>query len=446
MAKPQSREAGAESATPADERQFAALALQLDYLERKSPFYAEKLRAAGVAPGFRPRNAEELAGLPFTNKQEVRHSLAAAPPFGLHAAADPGDFVQVQSTSGTTGSPSYFGLTPSDRDSWSEMGARCLAAAGFRAGDLVVHSWGMGKGFAGGVPVVQMIQHLGACVVPVGAEAGAARLLTVLNDLSARTLVGTPSYVRYLGEQAPSVLGCTAAELGVRAMVVGAEPGGGIPTVRAYLQELWNATSSEVLGNSDIAPLIWGECEDRSGMHFFGHGHVLPEIVDPATGDALTVEDGTTGELVYSALTRQAAPLLRFRSGDRVEITGTECRCGRASYKLRCTGRIDDMLIVRGVNVWPSAVQDVVMGFRPDTTGAMQIVVDFEGHSTSRNLRIQVERSAAVDAAEAGPLAERLATDVRSQLAFTPAIELVDPGTLESPGAAKASLVRRVVD
>jgi phenylacetate-CoA ligase len=285
-----------------------------------------------------------------------------------------------------------------------------------------------------------MIQHLDACVVPVGAEAGAHRLLTVLADLRPRTLVGTPSFVRYLGEQASSVLGVEAHELGVEAMVVGAEPGGGIPSVRAHLQELWGATCCEVLGTSDVAPLIWGECEDRSGMHFLARDHILPELVDPVSGERVKPAVGVSAELVYTALTREAAPLLRFRSGDRVEVLGVDCPCGRTSFKLRCTGRIDDMLIVRGVNVWPSAVQDVIVAQRPHTTGAMRILVDFEGHATNGNLRLQVERGTA-----AGPdLVDVLARGIRSQLAFTPAIELVEPGTLETPGAAKLRLVERV--
>jgi phenylacetate-CoA ligase len=307
-----------------------------------------------------------------------------------------------------------------------------------------MHGWSIGRGFAGGLPVAQMIQHLGAAVVPVGAEAGAERLLTVLRDLGPSAMVGTPSFLRFLGEQARPILSMEAADLGIERLVVGAEPGGGIPSVRRQLQELWGATCCEVLGNSDVAPLIWGECHDRSGMHFLGHGHVLPELIDPKSGDPIEFETGASGELVYTALTRQAAPLLRFRSGDRVEVLGTECECGRTSPKLRCTGRLDDMLIVRGVNVWPTAVADVVAAHRPQTTGAMRILVDFEGHSTSRNLRIQIERSSAVSPTQATALAELLAQRIRSLLMFTAVVEIVAPGALEHPGAGKVRLVERV--
>jgi phenylacetate-CoA ligase len=422
--------------------QFELLGRQLEYLREASAFYRDKLCASGIADNFVPKSPGELSLLPFTTKQEIRDSLAAEPPFGRHTAAPSESFVQVQSTSGTTGSPSYFGLTASDSETWSEMGARCLTAGGVRRGAVVMHAWGMGKGFAGGVPVVQMIQHLGACVVPVGAEAGAHRLLTIIRDLAPQAIVGTPSFLRYLGEQSHAILGVAAAALGVEVLVVGAEPGGGIPSVRAHLEELWGATCCEVLGNSDVAPLIWGECHERSGMHFLGQGHVLPELIEHQTGEPVAVRLGATGELVYTALTRQAAPLLRFRSGDCVEVLGVSCPCGRSSFKIRCTGRIDDMLIVRGVNVWPSAVHDVIVAHRPETTGSMRIIVDFEGHSTNSNLRVRVERGPSLG--EDGDLAERLTRSIRSQLAFTPAIELVDTGSLETPGAAKARLVERV--
>jgi phenylacetate-CoA ligase len=230
----------------------------------------------------------------------------------------------------------------------------------------------------------------------------------------------------------------------VEHLVVGGEPGGGIPSIRACLQRSWGATCTEVLGNSDIAPLIWGECLDRSGMHFCGQDLVLAELIDPVGLQHVEPMAGASGELVYTALRRDASPLLRFRSGDRVEVLGTACGCGRSSYKIRCTGRTDDMLIVRGVNVWPTAVQDIVVAHRPATTGALRILVDFEGHATNRPLRIQVERAPDLDAAGCDALASSLAAAIRSALAFTPRIEVVAPGSVEPPGAGKVRLVERI--
>ena len=434
----------AESAEALLDRQLELLNGQLGYLLERSPFYQRKLAAAGIAAGFRAKRFEDLAELPFTIKDELRSSLERCRPLGDHLACDSGEVIQVQATSGTTGSPSYVGLTASDCDVWNELGARALRAGGFAPKDVVLHSWSLSKGFTGGVPVVKMLQHLGVRVLPIGAEAGAQRLLTVLDQQAPTGVVGTPNFLTYLGDQASDLLGRSLESSTVEHLVVGGEPGGGIPSVRAYLQESWGATCTEVLGNSDMAPLIWGECLDRSGMHFCGQDLVLVELIDPVGLQHVEPVAGATGEIVYTALRRDASPLLRFRSGDRVEVLGTECGCGRTSYKIRCTGRTDDMLIVRGVNVWPTAVQDIVVGHRPAATGAMRILVDFEGHATNRALRIQVERAPGLGAGGADSLASSVTAAIRSALAFSPKIEIVEPGSVDPPGAGKVRLVERV--
>lgn len=426
------------------DRQLEALNRQLGYLWRASEFHRRKLGAAGLTDAFQVRSWEDLAQIPFTTKQDLRQSLSEAPPLGHHLCARHEDVVQIQATSGTTGSPSYFGMTASDRDVWSEMGARCLTAGGFRAGMTVLHSWSMSKGFSGGIPVVQMLQYLGMTLLPIGAEAGAQRLLTVLKEQRVDAACGTPNFFQYLGDQAAEVIGQPLSELPVAHVVVGGEPGGGIPPIRAAIERGWGATCTEVLGNSDIAPLVWAECLERSGMHFCGQDLVLAELVDPVTDRHLEPEVGIEGELIYTALKREASPVLRFRSGDRVRVLGTECACGRTSYKIRCVGRTDDMLIVRGVNVWPTAVQEIVVGQRPATTGAMRIVVDFEGHATNERLVIHVERAPGVDEAGTLRLRDNLVKAMRSALVINPQIVIVEPGSLEPPGAAKVRLVERL--
>jgi phenylacetate-CoA ligase len=426
------------------ERQLQLLNAQLDYLWERSKFHQDKLSAAGLKRSFRVRTWEDLSQIPTTTKYDLRESLRAAPPLGQHLVADRKDLIQVQATSGTTGSPSYFGLTAQDVDTWSEMGARCLVAGGFRPEDIVMHSWSLSKGFSGGVPAVRMIQYLGCCVLPIGAEAGAHRILTVMKEQQATAAVGTPNFFTYLGDQAPELIGQSISELTVQHVVVGGEPGGGIQPIRDAIQRSWGATCTEVLGNSDIAPLVWGECLDRSGMHFCGHDMVLAELVDPITDKHIDPEPGAEGEIIYTSLRRQASPVLRFRSGDRVVVLDSECGCGRTSYKIRCVGRTDDMLIVRGVNVWPTAVQEIVVASRPLTTGAMRIVVDFEGYSTNDRLRIRVEKARGLDAEGATRLVDDLTKAIRSSLVFNPVIELVEPGALEPPGAGKVRLTERI--
>ncbi|QEC46975.1 phenylacetate--CoA ligase [Baekduia soli] len=425
-------------------RQLELFTAQLQGLRERSAFHRRRLEAAGIGPDFAARSWDDLRRVPFTEKADVRASLAADPPLGSHLGVPLDQVAQVQATSGTTGSPSYIGLTDADVQTWAQLGARAFRASGVRPADRVLHAWSMSKGFAGGVPVMHMLRTAGATILPIGAEAGVERLLVVARDLGATVVCTAPNFALYLGERAPDILGVAARDLGVRALVVGGEPGGGIPAVRERIEETWGATCREVLGNSDIATIIWAECEAGDGMHFIGHDLVLAELIDPVTGEHVEPEAGAVGEIVYSALQREASAHLRFRSRDHVEVLGTgRCSCGRTSYRLRCFGRTDDMLLVRGINVWPTAVQEIVTAFRPRTTGAMRIVADFEGHSTQRPLRVEVERAPGEGEAA---LADDLTRSIHSRLVFSADVAVLEPGTLARPGAAKVQLVHRVAD
>ncbi|MFF0454799.1 MULTISPECIES: phenylacetate--CoA ligase family protein [Nocardia] len=433
-----------EGASPADAAaiQDERLREQIAYLAARSDFYRAKFAEHKVDPE-KVRTVADLAGLPFTEKQELRDSLARTPPLGAHVAAAPSQIVQIQASSGTTGSPSYVGLTPSDIGTWSELGARALYANGFRPGDRLLHAFGMSKGFVGGLPVVQILQYMGIVDIPIGAEAGAERLLRVQADQRPDALIGTPYFLTYLAEQAPEIVGQQARDLGVRAISVGGEPGGGLPAVRQRLESLWGATAREMLGGTDIACTYWGECEAGEGMHFLSPDLMVAELIDPVTGDIVDPVEGAQGELVYTALRRQASPLLRFRTRDHVVVTGTECSCGRTGYKVRCVGRTDDMLIVRGINLFPSAVKQLVVEMEPETTGEMRIRADFEGHSTQRPLPLVVEYAAGLTPDRQVALKAAIEDRVRSALNVKTIVELVPAGTLKRPDHVKVALVER---
>ncbi|MGW4563786.1 phenylacetate--CoA ligase family protein [Streptomyces sp. NPDC004561] len=416
---------------------------QLAHLAANSAFYREKFSQHNVDV-TKVRTVEDLAGLPFTEKQELRDSLADHPPLGAHVAVDAGDIVQIQASSGTTGSPSYVGLTASDIVTWCELGARALYANGFRPGDRLLHAFGMSKGFVGGLPVVQILQYMGIVDIPIGAEAGAERLLRVQADQRPNALIGTPYFLTHLAEQAPKIVGRAARELGVRAISVGGEPGGGLPAVRDNLEALWGATAREMLGGTDIACTYWGECEAGEGMHFLSPDLMIAELIDPETGDQVAPVEGAQGELVYTALRRQASALLRFRTRDHVVVTGTDCSCGRTGYKIRCIGRTDDMLIVRGINVFPSAIKQLVLELAPSTTGEMRIRADFEGHSTQRPLPLVVEHAAGMSEEQQRELRATLEQRIRSALNVKTVVELVPDGTLKRPDHVKVALIERV--
>jgi phenylacetate-CoA ligase len=418
------------------------LRVQVAYLHLRSPFYRAKLTEAGIGPDD-IRGVSDLTKLPFTFKDEIRRSLEARHPLGDHLAADPAELVQFHASSGTTGRPSYVALTRADLADWTEIIRRSFWTVGFRPGDRVLQAFGMSRCWVGGLPLVQGLEALGASQIPAGAEPGARWLLNLIVDLEPNALAGTPGFVTYLGEQSEEVLGRPARDLAIRKIYVGGEPGGGIPSFRSHAEDLWGAEIREVMGGTDLCPVLWAECEDRTGMHFIAADSVAVEIVSLEDQSPLPIETGTVGELVYTHLKRQATPVVRFRHADIVEVTGTVCACGRTSPKVRCFGRTDDMIIVRGINVYPSAIQDIVASMRPDTTGAVKVVKESALHSTSKPLRIRVERGHLVRPADEPLLARRVEGAVYDVFRVRTQVEIVPPDTFPKPGREKVSLVEK---
>ncbi|MBI4268974.1 MAG: phenylacetate--CoA ligase family protein [Candidatus Rokubacteria bacterium] len=419
------------------------LLAQLRYVHERSAFYQRKFSAAGVDPS-KVRRLEDLETVPFTEKSELRASLGEAP-LGVHRAAPWDRIVQVQASSGTTGSPAYVGLTRRDQYVWQEMGARCLYANGVRPGHLAMHGFSVSRGFVGGLPMSQIVLHLGAVEIPIGADAGTDRILRVMADLRPQALLGTPYFAIHLAEQAPRLVGVDARSLGCAVVSVGGEPGGGIPAIREKVEAFWGASCRELCGGTDFGCAYWGECETKRGMHEMAQEFIYVELIDPVTSAVLPWTEGTTGELVYTALDRECSPLVRFRTRDHAVVTGLGCACGRTAPTIRVFGRTDDMLIVKGINVFPSAVRDVVTGFEPRTTGNLRIVADFAGHTTQRPLRIKVEHGPALagDGAAIERLRQEIAERLRGLLNFAPAVEMVPPDTFEKPGVQKVALIVR---
>jgi phenylacetate-CoA ligase len=417
---------------------------QLRYLAAQSEFYRAKMRAAG-ADLASVQSLGDLARLPFTYKHELRESLAAAPLLGLHRAAPMSDIVQIQASSGTTGSPAYVGLTRADRDAWAEVTARGMYACGARPRDLVLHAFSMSKGFVGGIPIHQGVTHLGAIDIPIGADGGADRLLIAARDARPRCVVGTPNFLLYLATIARDVVGVPATELGVRRLIVGGEPGGGNPAIRAALQEAWGATCCELMGGTDLGCVYWAESDDQRGMYFVGPDHILAELIDPQSGAPVPWAEGASGELVYTSLQRQASPVLRFRSGDHVTVTAMGGPGGRTTPAIRCFGRTDDMLIVRGINIFPSAVQDVVSAMAPLVGGAVRVVADFPGHTTQDNLKLLVERAPHQVRESDAQVARQVEARVRNALAVKVEVRMVRHGFFAAPGAQKVALTLRAM-
>jgi phenylacetate-CoA ligase len=414
----------------------ASYRTQLIYLFERSRFYREKLAAAGLETAADAGGLADIVELPLTDKQELRATCAPDEPMGAHLCADPSELVRIYSTSGTTGTPSYVPLTVDDLDNWVTGSARSYAASGVVAGQRIVSTYNAGPFVAGAA--LASLDRIGLCHIPVG-TGNTERLVRAIELLRPEAAVLTPSYAAYLVDWAAE-RGIDLPGSSVERVLVAGEPGGGEPAFRARLEEGWGAKVTEAMGIGDIGVSLWGECEEQDGMHLGARGFVHAELVDPETGAAIATDDGATGELVLTHLRHRAAPLLRFRTRDHVEVRTSPCRCGRSGPRIRCKGRTDDMLIVRGVNVFPSAVREVVSSFAPAVSGNVLVKPRAAGVKQEPPLPVSVElaRGTAPDAGLADAIRERL----RDVLVVRTQIELVPWGSLER-SEYKSKLVER---
>jgi phenylacetate-CoA ligase len=409
---------------------------QLAYLFERSPFYRAKLGGAGVGSPADAGGLGDIARLPLTEKQELRATVTPESPFGAHLCAAPDELVRIHSTSGTTGTPSYIPLTAGDLDNWVTASARSYAASGLTPGERLVSTYDAGPFVAGAA--LAAFDRIGICHVPLG-TGNTERLLTAIELLRPQAAVLTPSYAAYLIEAAAD-RGLDLAASSVERVLVAGEPGGGEPAFRAMLETGWGARVTEAMGIGDIGPSLWGECEQQDGMHLGARGFVHPELIDPATGAARPLGDGASGELVLTHLRHRAAPLLRFRTHDHVEVRTSACPCGRTGPRVRCLGRTDDMLIVRGVNVFPSAVREVVSAFVPDVSGHVVVRPQAPGVKQEPPLPVRVELARGRDPDDS--LADAIRERLRGMLVVSTRVELVPWGTLQR-SEYKSKLVER---
>ncbi len=409
---------------------------QLQYLFARSAFYREKLGAAGIDGPEAAGGLDEIGNLPYTETGELRETVRDANPVGAHLCAERSEIVRIYSTSGTTGAPSYIPLTAGDLENWITGSARSYAASGIRPGQRIVSSYNAGPFVAGAA--LASFDRIGLCHIPIG-TGNTERLMLAVERLRPEAAVLTPSYAANLIEWA-AARGIDLAASSVERVLVAGEPGGGEDTFRAALERGWGARVTEAMGIGDIGVSLWGECEAQDGMHLGARGFVHPELIDPETGEAQPFEDGASGEIVLTHLRHRAAPLLRFRTRDHVEVRTSQCRRGRTGPRIRCIGRTDDMLIVRGVNVFPSAVREIISGFAPAVSGHIRVVPTAVGVKQDPPLPVKVELARGVEADPA--LTESIRERLRSALVVQTAIELVPFGTL-ARSEYKSKLVER---
>ncbi|MGO9886067.1 MAG: phenylacetate--CoA ligase family protein [Solirubrobacteraceae bacterium] len=397
---------------------------QLEYLFERSPFYRDKLGAAGITSAREAGGLADIAQLPLTEKHELRASCTPDNPIGAHLCANADEIVRIYSTSGTTGTPSYIPLTASDVGNWVAGSARSYAGSGIAAGQRIVSTYNAGPFVAGAA--LSSFERIGLCHIPLG-TGSTERLVTAIGLLEPQAAALTPSYAAHLIEWAAE-RDIDLASSSVERVLVAGEPGGGEPAFRAKLEQGWGARVTEAMGIGDIGVSLWGECERQDGMHLGARGFVHPELIDLEAGAAIELADGARGELVLTHLRHQGAPLLRFRTRDHVVVSTAPCPCGRTGPRIRCIGRTDDMLIVRGVNVFPSAVREVVSGFAPAVSGHILVRPRAPGVKQDPPLPVSVEL--AKGAAPTPALADQIGARLRSALVVQTRVELVPWGSL----------------
>jgi phenylacetate-CoA ligase len=414
----------------------ASYRTQLAYLFERSAFYRDRLNAAGFSSDRQAGGLAGIAELPLTDKHEIRATCTPDNPIGAHLCATPAEIVRIYSTSGTTGTPSYIPLTAGDLDNWVTGSARSYATSGIAAGQRIVTTYNAGPFVAGAA--LAAFERVGLGHIPVG-TGNSERLMRAIELLRPQAAVLTPSYAAYLVEWAAE-RDFDLRSSSVERVLVAGEPGGGEPAFRARLEEGWGARVTEAMGVGDIGPSLWGECEEQDGMHLGARGFVHAELVDPESGVARELEDGATGELVLTHLRHRAAPLLRFRTRDQVRVRTSPCGCGRTGPRLRCIGRTDDMLIVRGVNVFPSAIREVVSAFAPRVSGHIVVKPQAPGPKQEPPLPVNVEL--APSSAQDPTLAEEIRDRLREVLVVQTRVELVPWGSVQRSDY-KSKLVER---
>ena len=398
-------------------------------------FYRKAFDNAGVTPDD-VRSLDDLKRLPFTCKQDLRDNY----PFGLFTVPM-SNIVRLHASSGTTGKPTVVGYTQRDIETWATLMARSFVAAGLSKNDIIHNAYGYGL-FTGGLGAHYGAEKLGASVIPMSGGSTKKQIM-LLQDFGPTAICCTPSYLLYLAE-AGKEMGVDMSSLRLRVGILGAEPWS--ERMREQIERALDITALDIYGLSEImGPGVAMECiEGRCGLHIY-EDHFIVEVIDPATGEALPY--GKTGELVFTTITKEAFPLIRYRTKDITRLMPQVCKCGRTFVRMeRVSGSSDDMLIIRGVNVFPSQIESVLLeidGLEPH----YQLIVDREGSLDTLEVQVEVrEKIFSDEIRELQNMEKRITKDIKDYLGVTAKVKLVEPKSLQRfEGKAQRVIDKRII-
>jgi phenylacetate-CoA ligase len=394
----------------------------VEYVYHHVPFYRHKMQELDVRPDD-IQTIEDITKLPFTTKKDLRDNY----PFGLQAAPQ-SEIIRIHASSGTTGNPTIVGYTRKDIGVWSECMARCLTAFGVTRDDIFSVAYGYGL-FTGGLGAHYGVEHIGASVVPAS-TGNTEKHLKLIRDLGITGIACTPSYALYLAETMDK-MGITKDQIKLRVGAFGAEPW--TEDMRKEIEERLGLKGYNIYGLSEVmGPSVSYECQEQNGSHI-NEDHFYPEIINPTTLEKLP--NGQIGELVFTTLTKEGMPVLRYRTRDLCSLMKGECGCGRTNVRMsRIQGRSDDMLIIRGINVFPSQVESVVLSMQEFAPRYMLIVDRVNNLDT---LQVQVEirqeyfTSTFDTPAAIAELEKKLSSKLKSVLSISAKVQLKAPNTIE---------------
>lgn len=400
--------------------QVSRLKTTLERVYATVPFYRESFKKAGILPSD-IKTLKDLERVPFTTKQDLRDNY----PYGMFAVPME-NIIRIHASSGTTGSPTVVGYTRRDIETWSELMARCLAAGGATSQDILHNAYGYGL-FTGGLGVHYGAERLGASVIPVSGG-NTKRQVIIMRDFKPTILTGTPSYILHLAEVAEE-MGISFKDLSFKSGIFGAEPWS--ETMRHEIESKLNLKAMDIYGLSEVmGPGVSIECiQAQNGLHIY-EDHFIPEIIDPQTGKVL--DYGETGELVFTSITKEAFPIIRYRTRDITSLNPEPCICGRTHVRMKkVSGRTDDMLIIRGVNVFPSQIESVLMK-NENILPHYQLVVDRVDNLDTLTVRVEVSDRIFSDEIKNLQIMEgKISKDIKEYLGVSAKVRLVEPKTIE---------------
>ncbi|PJI09443.1 MULTISPECIES: phenylacetate--CoA ligase family protein [Clostridium] len=406
----------------------------VEYVYHNVPFYRKKMHELGLEPGD-IKGIDDLSKLPFTTKQDIKNNY----PYGLFAVPT-NEIVRLNSSSGTTGHPIVVGYTKKDLVTWSEVVARCLSAYGINSHDFVQVAYGYGL-FTGGIGLHYGVEKIGATVIPIS-SGNTKKQIQIMKDFGTTVLACTPSYALHLAETMHE-MGIKNEDLNLKLGIFGAEPW--TENMRKRLEQNLNIKAMDIYGLSEIiGPGVAFDCEMQNGLHI-NEDHFIPEIINPSTFEVLPY--GSQGEIVFTAVTKEALPLIRYRTRDLTTLHNEKCECGRSLIKMeKCLKRSDDMLIIRGVNVFPTQIESVLLENKETKPHYMLLVDRVNDLDTLEILAEVNEEFFSNDIKKLKIITKKIKHNIESVLGISIKLKLVKPNTIErNEGKAKRTIDRRIL-